>query len=497
MSKKDELTAEEKRQKKLKERAKYLKELAKLKKAADEANAALTELTKQKQDLIKKRELWDLYIIGANKEMDTRSIGAGLGSAGSNILNGSQYNESTSYVWYPNIWNGLTKQNLNASKNGYPFSPGNLTTVAYTKMYVFVTKKALGDALGAALLAKENLRKKIQELEVQIKEAAKIAADAQNAYNNFLVHKDKDLPVVPEDNGNGDDGGGEETPVYNSISLKEAMKLKYKYNIPMVKSAYYQKSADHLQMTLARNPNWSMKRNGRKMWLGNGGGKGVIQADANFAANRGNDAIKDIHGNVSKFNELYGFRFLYNPMTVSMGWGVVQEVDPNIQSLGLDKSVAIAPGILSSTINFSVYLNRIEDMNHINEQGWRKPRGTTDIAPINPWPMPGLPGSFNDELKKIYKLGTMYDVEYLLSAMYPFQPIHKSTLMGKTADFGWLTGIACELHLGDGLRYRVRIGSIQVEHIMFNERMVPVLSELQISATRYPDIKQKKKKKKK
>jgi hypothetical protein len=44
-----------------------------------------------------------------------------------------------------------------------------------------------------------------------------------------------------------------------------------------------------------------------------------------------------------------------------------------------------------------------------------------------------------------------------------------------------------ELHLGAGLRYRVRISSLDVNHIIFNERMVPILSKVSIQCTRYYD----------
>jgi len=45
-----------------------------------------------------------------------------------------------------------------------------------------------------------------------------------------------------------------------------------------------------------------------------------------------------------------------------------------------------------------------------------------------------------------------------------------------------------ELHLGDGLRYLVRISSLDIEHKMFNERMVPIFSNVRITCARYPDI---------
>jgi len=64
---------------------------------------------------------------------------------------------------------------------------------------------------------------------------------------------------------------------------------------------------------------------------------------------------------------------------------------------------------------------------------------------------------------------------------------YKSTLNGSTADRGWLTAIPVELHLGDGMRYRVRISTLNVNHAMFNSRMVPILSTVDFTCHRYYD----------
>jgi hypothetical protein len=91
------------------------------------------------------------------------------------------------------------------------------------------------------------------------------------------------------------------------------------------------------------------------------------------------------------------------------------------------------------------------------------------------------------ERKVIWKRGTMYDLEYLFRSMGGPYADYKSGLNGTTADRGWLQPIPVELHLGTGLHYLVRVSSLDVKHIMFNERMVPILSTVNINCTRYYD----------
>jgi hypothetical protein len=44
-----------------------------------------------------------------------------------------------------------------------------------------------------------------------------------------------------------------------------------------------------------------------------------------------------------------------------------------------------------------------------------------------------------------------------------------------------------ELHLGNAMRYRVRVSNFAVNHIMFNNRMVPILSSVQLTCSRFND----------
>ena len=98
--------------------------------------------------------------------------------------------------------------------------------------------------------------------------------------------------------------------------------------------------------------------------------------------------------------------------------------------------------------------------------------------------------TLNEELKQIYEKGTMYDLEYLFKTMHGMGGYtgYKSALMSTvTSDPGWLPVRPVELHLGNKLRYRVRISNLRVEHTVFNSRMVPILTTVTLTCARYWD----------
>jgi hypothetical protein len=174
---------------------------------------------------------------------------------------------------------------------------------------------------------------------------------------------------------------------------------------------------------------------------------------------------------------MYGFKFLYNPTEVNMGWGMLENADPNVIRTN---QLAPITGIGLSTIDFTLLLNRIGDMDFLDENG---------LAPGEDSPYSGVNTlSRVEDLKMIYKKGTMYDLEYLFRCMNGPNAIHQTILNGKSADWGFLIGSQLELFLGDGLRYLVRLNGINVSHTIFNDRMVPVLSQVSLSCGRYNDV---------
>jgi hypothetical protein len=151
-------------------------------------------------------------------------------------------------------------------------------------------------------------------------------------------------------------------------------------------------------------------------------------------------------------------------------------MDPNYESSGEDVFNPISAGLISSTIVFEVVLNRIADFNHLNEDGslrGKYPYGQIDV-PV-------------EDRKQIYKRGTMYDLEYFFKTINGPHGTFTSAYNGLTADSGWLRPSSMELHLGAGMRYRIRINEVAINHLIFNNRMVPILSKVQFTCGRYND----------
>lgn len=222
----------------------------------------------------------------------------------------------------------------------------------------------------------------------------------------------------------------------------------------------------------------------------------------------------------------YGFQFLYNPSTISMHYAGAPQVDIGLQTSGLDKVALIGAGVTSSSVTFQLLLNRMNDMKYIHAlrssttttiPGSTKtttvivdedtPVTLTTVTPAKsvvtpnwkdpqypyPWQIPSNENAgrtMDAELKKIASLGTMYDVEYLLRTLLGYQL--KSSMRGVlTSDIGYLGAYPVELHLGKGMRYLVTIDSFELSHTIFTKDMIPVFSNLSITANRLPDFSQK------
>ena len=172
--------------------------------------------------------------------------------------------------------------------------------------------------------------------------------------------------------------------------------------------------------------------------------------------------------------------------------------------MGQDPAVPIAANLLQSTLSFDIILNRIEDMNFVRKDGsfMSSVPLTQEVEDIQflventvnkNLPSQGFSPYPQDvdiaDRKEIYNKGTMYDIEYLFRTMHGFDGFtnYTSGLMNKTNDPGWLPVRPVELHLGNKLRYRVRIVDLTVKHSIFNARMVPLLSTVSFTCARYWD----------
>jgi hypothetical protein len=272
-------------------------------------------------------------------------------------------------------------------------------------------------------------------------------------------------------------------PASASPSLQ--FSTEYKYNAPMVSSAYLHEGiqADSINGTSVFNSDVETKIPGtsinypayldaRNAWKGVAGGKGTIQMDKSMI----NTIASTTSGSSIKFDkQLYGFKFLYNPTSVSMAWDIMSAMDPSFLASGQDKFQVISAGLLSSVVEFELVINRIADFNQVGEGGV--------LVGKNPYPV-GVP---QEDRAQIYEKGTMYDLEYLFKTLNGPNATFTSQLNGLTADRGWLRPTVVELHLGRSMRYRVRISQFAVTHILFNKNMVPIFSSVKLTCSRFND----------
>lgn len=267
--------------------------------------------------------------------------------------------------------------------------------------------------------------------------------------------------------------------------------ISYIYNAPMVKTAYLNpglgEKSKSPQQTTAERPisDPGLYSDAAVAWSPEyKTAKGTLQMERRNAVIAAN-ALKA--GSSTYDGTLYGFKFLYNPKEVNMTWGIAEGVNWEGIAAGLDATSPITPALLQSTVSFSLLLNRTHDMQYLDSNGLATVDG---VKYKSPYPLFNLkPGkTIDQELAEIYKKGTMYDMEYLFKTVMGINATYESWLNKQTADKGWLQGGVTELHLGDGMRYLVRVSGLDITHVIFNERMVPVLSTVNITCTRFNDL---------
>lgn len=295
-------------------------------------------------------------------------------------------------------------------------------------------------------------------------------------------------------NGNGNGNGG------TFISKADLDAQDVIYNVGSVREAYLparvkpQYDTEELDVDGTPGNTWmnspSTVKDAKQLWNTALGSKGMLQTY--FPAGGQGTDVGGQTGNFSKnvLQKKYGFQFLYNPGSINMNYMGVAQTDVALQMSGKDKINYIPPANTSASVTFSILLNRMFDMKYYNNDGSLKPEALASniYSPRNPFNAEEgkAYGIDFDEQNAIYNKGTMYDVEYLLRVLLGFTM--KSQLRQEmTADMGFFSRRQVELHLGPTLRYRGFVNTLSVNHVMFNERMVPTLSYVQIGFSRYPD----------
>ena len=322
-------------------------------------------------------------------------------------------------------------------------------------------------------------------------EQSQTGVDLVTAKNNVLAAKkilDADMAALNAANLANKNGQLAKTNTTGAPPPLKGDLKPYKYNAPMTSSSYLKfgpqvLSANNDQLITSPGA-WT---NAKSAWKPEKtgtftGAKGAIQMSQDLAM----DISSNTHGTgknpaTGLKNDMtpYGFKFLYNPTSVGMTWGIVESFSPQFEQSGQDIATAVGNGLLASTVTFSLVLNRIEDMSRIkNSNG--------DFITSNSSPYPYTVAS--EERGLIYDRGTMYDLEYLFRATGGYNSQYISSVGGiATADKGWLMPMPVELHLGANLRFLVRVSSLDVNHAIFNERMVPVFTTVNMTCTRYYD----------
>jgi len=291
--------------------------------------------------------------------------------------------------------------------------------------------------------------------------------------------------------GSGNGGGGNNTPKPDAAKITTD-KTPVMYNLPSVKWAYFNNASvdyhDKILLNKGGSPaSAGMVETANQLWVGanKGSHKGMLQTysywKSKLPTNSGkytDPNVPDWYNSAGYQTARYGFQFLYNPGTITMGWGGTPQVDPGLLMSGKDASPYVTPSQTTSFIQFDLIINRMADMAIIK-----------DLGPVevekNLYDIYGIQPSVDhlNEIKAIKQLGTMYDVEYLLSTLIGFREF--SELRGRyTADIGFLMGIPVELHLGKQLRYIGTIFDFNVTHTIFGENMVPLFTNISITFAR-------------
>jgi hypothetical protein len=177
---------------------------------------------------------------------------------------------------------------------------------------------------------------------------------------------------------------------------------------------------------------------------------------------------------VSKKGELWGFRFMYNPETISYSVGG----SPFDYTMGAQDQALLITGNMS--VELTLLLNRVVDMTELQ---------STDSPSKSPY-TPAL----DEEAKRgLLNRGTEYDIEYLYRVCNgdPSTTTGQDPLLGYaglTSDSGLLKQTPVWLHLHNSYKIFGAVSNLAVEHRQFDKRMVPILSTVKLTINRYPAI---------
>jgi hypothetical protein len=284
---------------------------------------------------------------------------------------------------------------------------------------------------------------------------------------------------------------------------------KLRYNVGSVEEAYFTSRTEFLLENGNTNTLSSAVKDNKptpalssalELWANGQSSKGMFTTWRDLSTGFDDKSADSQSQGFAGNNEAlppHAFRFQYNPGSISMSYAGTPLVDPNFEAAGLDKFNLTGTGVTQSTITFQLLINRMYDMKYYVREGENSPDGEGGFN--EPGTLkPGAGNVYGAEFvspetqKAIYNMGTMYDFEYLLRTMmgYTMQSALRDYSFFEhkgTADMGFLGARPVELHLGKNMRYLGYITNINVEHVIFDNRMVPLFSNIAIGFSRLPD----------
>jgi hypothetical protein len=389
------------------------------------------------------------------------------------------------------------KKRVETSKDSVQDIEAKVTKNAKDLKSANTAYKKAGDALIAdpsnatKKAAYKTAQLKVQDLETQ-KGALNIRLNAaKSALSSYTSVLSKLTDITNKTSNGLLNTGSNNTTNGENASGGPTTIAKYYYNAPAAKSIYFSSSTGNsLQTSLTKAqktlPSTMLNALSDAFKTPNGN-RGAIQMYSETAKHL-KTRFKDVKQVTYQDLNPYGFRFHYNPTSVSLTYGSMDKMSPELMRDEMQVFNPVTP-INVGGVSFELYLNRIDDLSFIQPNGTLsldgKTFGSTDVYPEE---------VDATQLKQIYRKGTMYDLEYLFRALHGGQNDYNSIMRGKTSDIGWIARVPVEVHLGDGLRYLLSLNSIGVNHILFNDRMVPMLTVITISGSRFFDMPLPKKK---
>lgn len=267
---------------------------------------------------------------------------------------------------------------------------------------------------------------------------------------------------------------------------------KITYNVGSVREAYFSGKEEFLRETALHPGNKPVKvDNAANLWAGGFANKGMIQTwtPPSSLVTYKKDSSSESNttfGMPAKTHALapHGYQFQYNPTNVTMVYSGTPSVDMMYEASGQDKFNFVGTGTTQSTIGFQILINRVYDMKYYGSDGHLRSNAQNAYSPVTPT---------LKEQEAIYNQGTMYDIEFLLRTLLGVTMdsyLRKDYLGNGTADMGFVAAIPVELHLGQNMRYLVWINQLSINHVLFNERMVPLFTTVDVSCNRMPDFAQ-------